>query len=134
MSRAVLDFSRFTLPFMVGADRERAEDRAVLHRLVPSEARHIGSAVTEVSGWTSWRVDDHFYLLPLKEGEFQWALFRITWDDNYGHYSWSGDARARGIDDPRVAAARMARALFRRWKLDLRRSECRCYREFLECF
>jgi len=130
-SRARFEFGSFVLPFMRNAGRERAEEWEVLHQRVPKEAGYLGSVQTEVSNWTSWRVDDHYYVLPLDEGPFRWALFRISWDDNYGHYGWSGDVRASGIANGRQAAGRMARALFRRWGIDLRTTENACYRDFL---
>jgi hypothetical protein len=59
-------------------------------------------------------------------------MFRISWDDNWGRYEWSCDARISDVPDGKVAAREMFTAVMARWGIDLDDSENASYREFLE--
>src|SRR5687767_1181267 len=70
--------------------KENMEDK------VPNTAIFLGQVETEVRNWTSWTIQDDYYILPLQDDEFDWALFRISWDDNLGGWDWSPDGRIKG--------------------------------------
>ena len=56
----------------------------------------IGNIDSEVGNWTSWIVKDEYYIIPLNDEKYNWALFRISWDDNWETWNWSFDARLSG--------------------------------------
>ena len=130
MSQPRISYLRYVLPFP--ADAVEPDDVESFEELVPDNAVFVGLIDDEVSNWTSWKVEDRYYLLPWEDSGFDWAMFRISWDDNHECYGWSPDARINGVSDPNEAARRMARGLFARWKKDLRKSENSAYREFLD--
>jgi hypothetical protein len=148
MSESKIDFSRFTLPFISECDSETADDgadgadedeppakedvREEMESRIPSNAIFIGSTSDTVENWTTWEVDDHYYVIPWQGPEFDWAMFRISWDDNWGRYEWSCDARISDVPDGKVAAREMFTAVMARWGIDLDDSENASYREFLE--
>jgi hypothetical protein len=72
------------------------------------------------------------YLLPWAKGRFDWALFRITWDDNWERYDWRPEARIAGAPDPNKACGLLLRGVFKKWGIDLRRSEAQPYRDLLK--
>jgi hypothetical protein len=147
VSEPKVDCSSFTLPFMQDATElavasgKHDEDGAALlsaKRLlrfllaaVPADAIELGQVESLVSNWTTWRIDDHFYLLRTPDSDFEWALFRITYDDNFERYEWSGEARASGYADQAAALRAMLPATFKSWGLDLTQREHRPYRDFL---
>lgn len=142
-----VDCSSFTLPFMKGAAElavasgKHDEDGAAMlgaGRLlrflldaVPADAIDLGQVTSLVANWTTWRIDDRFYLLRTPDGEFEWALFRITYDDNFEAYDWSGEVRASGFPDQDAALRAMLPAMFKSWGLDLSQREHKPYRDFL---
>jgi len=147
VSEPKVDCSSFTLPFMQDATElavasgKHDEDsarmlsagrlRGFLQAAVPADAIELGQVESLVSNWTAWRIDDHFYLLRTPDSDFEWALFRITYDDNFERYEWSGEARASGCADQAAALRAMLPAMFRSWGLDLTQREHRPYRDFL---
>lgn len=139
MSCPAISFDAFELPFFAtesSSHEDEEESDAIdvksFKRLLPRNAIFVGRISDEVSNWTSWKVDDRFYVIPWEGPEFDWALFRISWDDNWGHYEWTADARIKGETDPSEAARQMARGLFARWGIDLSGNSSRPYRRFLE--
>ena len=137
MSLPRINYLNYVLPFLANAveDKQKTVDATDIEsfvRLIPDSAIFVGLIDDEVSNWTSWKVEDHYYILPLEDSKFDWAMFRISWDDNHECFDWSDDARIKGVSDPTEAARRMARGLFARWEKDLRKSENAAYREFLE--
>lgn len=137
MSAVNISYESFTLPFFGGEtdladdDDETAGDLASFEGKIPRSAIFLGQAEAEVSNWTTWMIRDHFYLIPWETPEFDWALFRISWNDNWECYEWCGDARLKGLADPKEAARQMAKGLFANWGIDFRRSENRPFRNFL---
>ncbi len=147
MSEGMVDCASFTLPFMRSAldlavaSGKYDEDGAArlgasrllefLLAAVPEAATRLGRVKSLVSNWTTWRIDDRFFLLRTPEGEFDWALFRITFDDNLEQYDWSGEARASGYADEAAALRAMLPAMFEHWRIDLSQREHLPYRQFL---
>jgi hypothetical protein len=120
-----INFDRFSLPFMddgiVDSD-DYPEASDVLDQMeaaIPEEAKFIGVFEDEVDNWTSWKIEDHYYIIPLIDDEFEWALFRISWDDNHGQYNWSSCARLSGISNQKRASRFMMESLFQHWRIDL---------------
>lgn len=127
---------RLDLPFMRKRRQEEVEaeeecgreaddddgptDDEVLEQMeaaVPEGAIALGTLEYHLdhSPGLSWKMEDHFYLIPLKGEKYDWALIRITWDDNWGQYEWVVDAVGSGFSDSRAAARTMVAALFERW-------------------
>lgn len=145
MEEPCVDFESFDLPFAAEpyengsgeADVEKVVDHnAVKERMeecIPASAIYLGAIQCEVINWAIWRIDDSYYLMPLSEGPFNWALFRIFWDDDESRWTWSFDARMKGCkDDPKSAAQQMLTALWGHCGYDLEDEEYAEYKEMLE--
>jgi hypothetical protein len=128
MSKPVIDFNTAVdLAFMRSSESEDADDsdgerdrEAELEQMegaLPDDAIALGCLEYEIdhSPGLSWRIEDHFYLVPLKGEKFDWALVRIAWDDNESLYQWCQDAVATGFKSPKEAGRKMVAALFNRW-------------------
>lgn len=138
-----ISYAKFTLPFLSDTDSEiepdegeeegsRGSDLEHFTDQVPDDAIFLGSIDSSVGNWCEWKVDDHLYLLPWTEGGFDWALFRISWDDNWSQYEWSPEARIAGVPDQKEASERLLRGVFKKWGIDLQRSNAQPYRDLLE--
>ncbi len=142
--RTVTSYKDFRLDFFdsPGEDEEsELEDGEVLSKpdqldmmqyRIPGEAIFINEFQDEVDNWCSWMVEDYYYILPLDEGKFDWALFRISWDDNWGVFEWESIGRLRGWHDAWQAAHHLLRGIFRKRQIDLRKEENRPYRGLLD--
>jgi hypothetical protein len=99
-------------------DPDPAEVLEAMQDAIPKDALSLGSLEYELdhSPGLSWRIEDHFYLVPLKDDPYQWALIRITWDDNYGSYGWAAGAFGSGFRDAKEASRAMVFELFERWR------------------
>lgn len=139
-----VDLKPFDLDFMRDAsseieddaeeEREYSRDDALdeMQASIPASAIELGTLEDEVENFTTWEIKDHFYVIPWELDEYDWALFRISWDDNWGRYDWNTCARVSGVKDYREAARTMLRAVFENWSLDLDSDENRSYRTFIE--
>jgi len=152
----LIDFETFVLPFMADDtsndteksdedggeedddDEEEEEEYSreealdAMQQKIPRGAIQLGETEGEVDNWTSWEIDDHYYLLPWEGGQFDWALIRISWDDNWGRYDWESCARISGVSNPTAAARVMVEKLFDKWGIDLNDSENEFHRNFLD--
>ena len=99
---------------------------------IPSDAIELGTLEDEVDNWTSWQINDRYFVTPWEGEAFEWALFRISWDDNWGRYGWESCARASGIKEGRHAGRIMFKALVESWGYDLDGNEHEAYRNFLD--
>ena len=61
--------------------------------VIPADALSLGSFEDEVDNFTSWQTNDRYYVVPWKGEDFDWALFRISWDDNWGRFQWESCGR-----------------------------------------
>ena len=114
---------------------EQPSRRDILERMqanIPASAVDVGNFRHEVSNWTSWQLDEYFYVTPWDEPGFDWALFRIGWDDNWGRYYWGSCARITGVKQPMAAARAMVGGLFGKWGIDLEKEENTAYQNFLD--
>jgi len=104
----------------VDEDPEDPTSDEVLEQMqaaIPADAKSLGTLEYHLdhSPGLSWKIEDHFYLVPLKGEKYEWALIRITWDDNYGRYQWAEDSGGSGFGDARAAARAMVAAVFKSW-------------------
>ena len=137
-----ITFESFTLSFMEkkidGSSEEDGEELSSgetfdqMEDSLPSAARFLGRVDDEVDNFTSWKIEDHYFLLPWDCPEFDYALVRITWDDNWGRYGWEGCARIRGEKDPDAAARNLVSATFKNWNIDLDDPARAAYQNFLK--
>ena len=59
---------------------------------------------------------EFIYIVPWNESDdYDWALFRISWDDNWGKWEWYTELRISGIDCHKEAGKLMTKALFESW-------------------
>ena len=140
MENPIISFDEFDLPFSSKStevedneetsesDSEMEDDEELgasevkekMESSIPQEAIFIGSIDSEVENWTTWSIQDEYYIIPLNDEKFNWALFRISWDDNWGTWNWSFDERLSGYrSKPKEAAKYMLLRLWERWELDL---------------
>ena len=147
MENLIINFDEFELPFSTKASEEEAEETSEsdaemkdgeeldvyevkdnMESSIPKEAIFIGGIDSEVENWTSWRIQDDYYIIPLNDEEFNWALFRISWDDNWGTWNWSFDARLSGYkNNYKEAAKYLLHRLWESWELDLNDTDNRQY-------
>jgi hypothetical protein len=105
---------------------------------VPAECIFLGSINFEIphSPGLTWDIDDYYYLMRWSESDYDWALFRITWEDNWGRYEWNAAARIKGEKDHKEAARLMFIGLMDNWGFDLDdkdfEEDYAPYREFLD--
>jgi hypothetical protein len=90
-------------------------------RCLPIEVIHLGTIETDVDdNCRSWSINDDYYLLKLNDDIFDWAAFRLSWDDNWSQWRWCFDARIKGFqDEPSEAAKIILKSLWELWELDL---------------
>ena len=136
-----ISFKPFTLSFMEEASGSSEEDGEELSSAeafdrmedsLPPDARFLGQLDDEIDNFTSWKIEDHYFLLPWEGPEFDFALVRITWDDNWGRYEWGGCARISGEKDPDAAARQLVSGTFKNWNIDLDDPERAAYQDFLK--
>lgn len=116
-------------------DGERVlENQQVLEKMedvIPSNAISLGVFECVVENFTSWHTNDHYYVIPWEGEGFDWALFRILWDDNYGVWEWDTCARITNVSDGHKAAKAMLTALFESFGYILEEEENKGYLEFI---
>ncbi len=146
MKSQFINFDYFELPFINEISSHNDDDseeenenisssakKELMESMLPNLTIHLGSVETEVDNWTSWVVKDDFYLYPLNNEEFDWALFRISWDDNWNTWKWSFDARLKGFADNYKDASRfILYELFKKWHIDLSDSKNELYVDLLK--
>ena len=140
METPIINFDEFDLPFSSitteiddheqtsESDSEIEDDEELdasevkenMESRIPNEAIFIGRIETEIVNWTSWSIEDEYYIIPINDGKYNWALFRISWDDNWGTWNWSFDARLSGYtSNSKDAAKHMLLRLWEKMELDL---------------
>lgn len=151
MSSQLINFNDFELPFIIDIDRENSSQndddstdeenenissnakKELMESKIPKSAIYLGSVEMEIDNWTSWVTNDEYYLYSLKNEEFDWALFRISWDDNWNTWNWSFDGRVKGFVDNYKDAARLIMSeLFKKWQIDLSDPKNEPYVELLD--
>jgi len=149
MEKPILDFESFELPFFNEVkdklnqnssedDFEEEEDNDIvkenMESKIPKSAIYLGAAVTEVEHMTSaWMTRDDYYIYPLQNDAYNWAVFRISWDDNWGRWYWSPDGRLKGLEANYKEAARLLLyEIWKIWGIDLNDPENKSYVNILE--
>lgn len=131
-----IDLDSFEVPWSTPDEDDDYDRDAVLEELesaVSASAVKVGTFGELVDSFlTSWVVEDHFYLYPWPTDEFDWALVRTTWDDNWGRWELESCARIAGENDPVIASRRMLTALLDSLGYDLKSDEHRHWNSFIE--
>jgi len=132
--KPVISYDSFKLSFFEDTETdEQAEQLDAMESMVPRDCIFLGELIVGVGhAAMEWQTEDRYYVSPWTGPDYQWALFRISWDDNWSRYDWSGDARIRGVDDPREAARKMFTGLMDLWGYDLKAKDYAAYRKFLK--
>jgi hypothetical protein len=144
MQSTSLNFDDFELSFLTQPSNEEAEEyeeeidtdeaKEKMESLIPDTAFYLGVVEADIDNWTTWSLKDEYYIFPLNEEGYDWALFRISWDDNWGRWDWSFDCRLKnGSINYKEAARIMLSALWEKWGLDIHDSENENYYQFLKC-
>lgn len=105
--------------------RERLESR------IPTEATHLGMIERTVDNFMTWTLEDHFYVVPWNQDGFEWAVFMITWDDNWEQWEFVTIGRCAGTAEWRRAAFETLEVAFRSWGLLDDPDEADLHKEFL---
>jgi hypothetical protein len=119
-------------------DIEEEEDNDLvkenMESRIPNSAIYLGAAATELEhATTTWMTRDEYYIYPLKDDVYNWAVFRISWDDNWERWEWIPDGRIKGLETNYKEAARLIlHDLWKQWGLDLNDSENESYLAILE--
>ena len=149
MEKAILNFESFELPFFIETkdelhqnisddDLEEDEDNDLIKEnmesRIPESAIYLGAAETDLEHMTTtWMTRDEYYIYPLQDDIYNWAVFRICWDDNWGRWEWRPDGRIKGLATNYKEAARLILyELWKNWQLDLNDSENISYLNILE--
>lgn len=141
MEKPIINLREFDLNFLsksyesyendYGSDNDEIKENMM--SLIPQHAIFLGTLETYVENWTSWRINDDYYILPLVNDDFDWALFRITWDDNWERWEWSFDARCKGfVNNHKEAARFLIDKLWNKWSMDLKAEENSVWANFLD--
>ncbi|MDB4083330.1 hypothetical protein N9502_03585 [Vicingaceae bacterium] len=149
MDKPILNLETFELQFFIEtkdhplkdiSDDEINEDvymvKENMESRIPTSAIYLGPLEDDIEhGATTWVTQDEYYIYPLQSNEYDWALFRICWDDNWGRWEWSPDGRLKGLVANYKEAARLLLCeLWGNWQLDLNDSENNPYVNFLKQF
>ncbi|MBL0234079.1 MAG: hypothetical protein IPQ08_10465 [Chitinophagaceae bacterium] len=121
-----INTTEFVLPFLVDLCDEIDSGHELwdLEEMLPKEAVYLGSIDSELANWTHWTIKEEYYIIPLANEDFDWALFRILWDDNNGKWDWSADARLKGqFKNPEPAAIEILKHLWPKWDIDFQKNE-----------
>ena len=118
-----LDFNNFQLPFLSEPGyvlEQGTRDIDVMLNYTPENALLLGRNKYTVDNWRSWDADDLYFILPLENDDWDYALFRITWDDNYTCWAWSSDCRIKGeFKTIKKAALIMLSESWKNWGIDM---------------
>jgi hypothetical protein len=101
-------------------------------KYLPQNAFHLGTIDLVMDGsCISWNITDDYYLIKLENEAYDWALIRISWDDNWSQWNWCYDARIKGFqDEPSEAAKIILISLWELWELDLNDPDYDSYKAF----
>ena len=135
MKKYTIDYSEFQLPFLSESGyiiEEGVRDLETMLDLIPDESIILGHTKFEINNWTSWRNDDVYILLPLNQEEWDYALFRIIWDDNWTSWAWNGDCRIKGdFKSFKKPAIIMVEECFKKWNIDTSLTENSDYKKII---
>jgi hypothetical protein len=144
MNNIKIIFDQFELPFINSNDKKHDDDeyadnlniedlKQLMEAFIPDSAIDIGVIEYDVEdNLTTGRIYDQYYIIPLENENFDWALFRLSWDDNFEKWTWCFDARIIGYKENHLEAARIAiQKLWDYWNIDLIEIENAPYKDLL---
>ena len=114
-----------------GADLSPDDMLERMQDAIPRGVIELGQIQFEIRNYTRQLLSDHYYLIRSREPGYEWAIFRIRWDDNHETWRWSGDARISGVADQTQAARLMLFHLFESWQINLKDPDDGPYARFL---
>jgi hypothetical protein len=110
----------------------REESKMKILDLLPDETIHLGSLVYEIDNRGTYEYTDEYFIMSLKEGNYNWALFRLYWDDNWGKWEICPEARCKALsEDYRLVASTILPVVWNSRGIDLDDEEYLEYKEFL---
>ena len=119
-------------------DEEKAEEifYTVKDRIIsflPKSAIFLGAIDKSFEeNWNSCRIQYDYYILPLQNDEFDWVIFILRWDDNWGRWFVDPQGRIKGCQSNyKYAALIFLKELWTKWSLNLNDSENESYLEIL---
>ena len=130
--KCIMNFEAFKLPFD-NCQNAKMDDSASeyedwldmefakneMESILPENALHLGSIETEIGEVQSTMVYDEYYLLSISDGNFNWAIFRLSWDDNREKWRWCFDARIESdIEDYQTLSKLVLTKLWDHWEVD----------------
>ena len=93
--RCIVNFEEFVLSFTfissdlidesendIDEDFDIEESKSQMEDILPNNAIRLGSIETEVEGGISFDIYDDYYIIPISDLNFNYAVFRLSWDDN----------------------------------------------------
>lgn len=127
-----VNFEKFILPFGLinpdlgndelddlEDDLDIEESKYRMENAIPKDVIHLGTIETEVEGGMSFDIYDEYYLLSISDGNFNWAIFRLSWDDNWEKWQWCFDARIESdIEDYQTLSKLVLKKLWDHWEVD----------------
>lgn len=76
-----------------------------LKEVLPEKTRFIGALNDSYESYTSWMICENYYITSLTNN-FDWALFRVYWDELDMVWQIQFDARLKGSINDRVNASK----------------------------
>lgn len=142
--KCILNFESFELPFadnnsnnlneeFSNSDEEfdSEDSKYEMECMIPKNAIHLGSIETEVEGGISFDIYEEYYLVSIADTNFNWALFRLSWDDNWEKWMWCFDARIESdIVDAKELSKLVILELWDHWQLDWKSNIS--YKDFID--
>ena len=130
--RCIVNFEEFVLSFTfissdlidesendIDEDFDIEESKSQMEDILPNNAIRLGSIETEVEGGISFDVYDDYYIIPISDLNFNYAVFRLSWDDNWEKWNWCFDARIEsGIQYINILSKLVLEKLWDHWELD----------------
>ena len=128
-----IDFNNFQLPFLTTPGyvlKQGTRDIDVMLAETPKNALLLGRNKYTVDNWRSWDADDLYFILPLENDDWDYALFRVIWDDNYTCWAWSSDCRIKGeFKSIKEVALIMLSESWKNWGIDMLSAENNEYKK-----
>ena len=130
--RCIVNFEEFVLSFTfissdlidesendIDEDFDIEESKSQMEDILPNNAIRLGSIETEVEGGISFDIYDDYYIIPISDLNFNYAVFRLSWDDNWEKWNWCFDARIESdIQHINILSKLVLEKLWDHWELD----------------
>jgi hypothetical protein len=100
----------------LNAEDDESSSLSEMEEQLPKNAIFLGSVEEELNNAWCQLIHDEYYIIKLENERYNWALFRISWDDNNSKWNWMADARLEGdVNDYKEAAIMMLTFLWDKW-------------------